>query len=303
MIPRADRGMLTWLRGGLVSLVLLSCFATPSQSQLLEDLRSNHRSASARLEGELRAFEVLDRNWQVAYDSVEAAKSRNDDAARDGAYVIAYARGVTRDQSFQRQEQMRADLKVARDNLRAALITEIAGMESAYETATAAIQENIDAVIAGMEQEIRALDQESERPRVTPLGQISIVAIDRPDDILAKADLIENRANQADQSILDIDIQLDDLNRRLRRQRTRRDVRSARERFDDVRVPVGATAQSGTDGANNSLSAADSLGIRAPQTLEEEIQLLESIRASLVVLRDELRGRARAWRTLAEGRL
>ena len=133
------------------------------------------------------------------------------------------------------------------------------------------------------------------------MGGITIDAIDRPDEIRFKADLLDRRANQYEQRLQDLASDLATLNQRLNRQRRRQDVRLQRDRFDDVRVPVGSTAQSGTDGANSGVAAADSLGVRQPQTLEEEIEVLELLRAEWTSVRDALRGQARRFRVLAGG--
>jgi hypothetical protein len=289
------------VRGAVLAIFFSLGSSLSAQGQLLEDLRSNYRSARANLEAESRAFDVFEGTWQAALDSVDSAKMRGDDDARDAAYVTAQVLAVTRGQRLDRQEQLREILSVSRDNLKAALIREISEMEAVYDTASIPVQENIDTLIDGIEQEIRGLDREQQLPQLTQVGRITIDVIDRPEDIFFKAELLDRRANRADQTIQDLESQLVTLIRRLSRKRSRRDVRLQRDRFDDVRVPVGATAESGTDGANSAVSVADSLGIRHPQTLEEEIQVLESLRSDLISYRDDLRGLARSFRALAGG--
>jgi hypothetical protein len=289
-------------RFGFGVLLFLFCTALPVRGQLLEDLRSNYQSSRARLEAELKAFDVFEGTWQAVLDSVDAAKVRGDDSARDAAYLVAQTLAVTRGQRLGLQEEIRDILNISRDNLRAALEREISEMEAVYDTASVSTQENIDTLIESMEREIRALDRERELPQLTPVGRIQIDAIDRPEEIYFKAELLDRRADQYEQRLQDLDSQLTMLKRRLSRQRGRRDVRQQRDRFDDVRVPVGSTAQSGTDGANRGVSAADSLGIRQPQTLEEEIQVLESLRSDWISYRDQLRGQARSFRLRAGGR-
>lgn len=289
------------LRLQVMALLGMLCCFVPAQGQLLEDLRSTYQSSQARLEAELRAFDVFEGTWQAALDSVDAAKARNDDGARDAAYLVAQSLAVIRGRRFELQSQITGTLAQDRDTLRSALLRDISEMETAYATASSQTQQDIDTLIASLEQEIRALDIAEASPRVARVGLITIHPIDRPEDIFLKAELVEARADRQDQSIQDIDDQLSALKRRLARQRTRRDVRIQRDRFDDVRVPVGGTAQSGTDGANSAVAAADSLGIRPPQSLEEEIREIESYRAYLVSYRDELRGLARSFRARAGG--
>jgi len=294
-----------WARAGLLWVVTalgaFAAFPTGVRAQLLDELRAAYRAARDDVEARVSARSVVENEWQAVLDSIDAANERGDDGARDEAYLIAQTRAISRDEQIRLEEEARERLDVARANLRAALLREISELETAYDTASAVRAEELDAIIEGYEREIRQLELERELPRVATVARITIESIDRPEDICVKASVLALRADQLEETLAELSTRINELERRLRQQQRRADARTLRERFDDVRVPVGGSAQSGTGGGSSSIAATDSLGIRQPQTLEEEIQLLETVRAETEGYRNELRGLVRNWIVRAGG--
>jgi len=299
MIRRRVRGRWWWALLPLVFVVV-----TPSTVQAqasLEDLRAAYRAARDNLDARLSARSVVENQWQAVLDSIDAATEREDEEARDQAYLIAQLRSEERDEQIRLEEESRERLRIARANLRSALLREINELSSAYDTASVTRAEQLDALLEGYEQEIIELDREQEIPRVARVARITIEPIDRPVDICTKATLLSLRADKIGETVENTRIRIQELERRLRIQRTREDNRNLRERFDDVRVPVGGSAQSGTEGGNTSITAADSLGIRQPQTLEEEIEVFRTVLDQTEAYRAEVRGLVRNFITIAGG--
>ena len=299
MIRGRGRGGRWW---ALASLILVLVVPAPVQAQAsLEDLRAAYRAARDNLDARLSARSVVENQWQAVLDSIDAATDRDDEAARDRAYLIAQVRSEERDEQIRLEEEAREQLRIARANLRSALLRQINELSSAYDTASVSRAEQLDALMEGYEQELLQLGREQEIPRVARVARITIEPIDRPVDICAKATLLSLRADQIGEIVQNTEFRIDELERRLRIQRTREDNRNLRERFDDVRVPVGGSAQSGTEGGNTSITAADSLGIRQPQTLEEEIQVFRTVLSQTESYQAELRGLVRNFISIAGG--
>jgi len=289
--------------GGAV-LALGLCAAVPAAVQAqasLDDLRAAYRAARDDLDARLSARSVIENEWQSVLDSIDAANERGDEEARYQAYLIAQARAIARDEQIRLEEESRERLRIARANLKQALLREAGELSAAYDTASVARAERLDALIEGMEREVVNLDRQQEIPRVATIARITIEPIDRPENICVKATLLSLRADQLGQTLEDTEVRIQELERRLRIQRTREDNRNLRERFDDVRVPVGQSAQSGTEGGNTSITAADSLGIRQPQSLEEEIAVFRTVLAQTESYQAELRGLVRNFTSIAGG--
>ena len=291
-----------WWRLATVAVTVAASFgaAQPVEAQTIEQFVVQRRlemgQARASHQAALAAFNVLDRQFSQALDEVRAARRSGDNARLERAYALAQDRSVP----HRAQEARLTEAAAALVRARLALIDALAGrMEE--------LVRNMDAVGSGEQRarlnvlfmdhqrELQGLESEAaDTFRIDPvvLPEIAFDPRDGPDELSAKAELLERRAADADSVIVDTDRRIQDLNRRVRIERQGRDFLAGAERFDDTRVPVVAARPTpGQRPASDSTVA----GAR-PQTLEERIEALTQYRVQMEAYRDELRVRARQFR-------
>jgi hypothetical protein len=284
--------------GAAACLLLL---APSARGQDLNQLRREFELARSGIELAVRELNVYEGRWEEAYDSIQTAKRRQDDGALEMAYARAHGLSDDRSLAKQAEDSAASALDEARRRLEDGINREIRVLELAMDTATVSHQEEIDLLIEGLERELVDLQRGEEfRIQTAAIALITIDPIDLPEDIIAKAELLERRARQAQETIDDLDERLVELNDRLRRERRRRDSRRSIERFDDNRIPVGDPAQAASEHSGDpGVASGDSTVVQRPVTIEEQIRALETLRFQFVRDRDEFLGRARSFRARA----
>ncbi len=283
------------------TLPLLAVLAPRAHGQDLNQLRREIEVARSGLELAISELNVYEGRWEEAYDSIQSAKRRGDDAALERAYATAHALSDDRSLAKQSEDSAATALTEAKRRLEGGLNRDIRRLELAMDTASVERQEELDLLIEALERELTDLQRDDQfQVQTAAIALITIDPIDLPEDIIAKAELLERRAQQAQETIDDLDGRLEELNDRLRRERRRRDSRRSIERFDDVRIPVGNPAQSASENSGDpGVAAGDSTAIQRPMSLEEEIRTLGELRRQFVQDRDEFLGRARSFRARA----
>lgn len=272
----------------------------PAEAQTLEQVviqrRLEMRAARAAHQAALDAFNVLDRQFNQALDEVRAARRSGDNARLDRASALAQDRSVPRSAQEVRLREAAAALVRARDRFIDALTGRMEELVRAMDAAPSGEQRaRLNSLFMDHQRELEGLEAEAaEAFRLDPVVLPDIVFDPRdvPEEVLAKAELLERRAADADSVIADTDRRIQDLNRRMRIERQGRDFLAGAERFDDTRVPVVAGRPAGGQRAESDSTV---VGAR-PQTLEERIEALTRYRAELEAYRDELRVRARQFR-------
>lgn len=270
--------------------------AAQTVEELVVQRRLELRAARAAHQAARDAFNVLDREFNQALDEVNAARRSGDDQRLERAYALAQDRSVPHRAQEARLKEAAAGLLRAREALIDALAGRMEELLRSMDAAASGEQRNrLNALFMDHQRELVALEAEAEETfRLEPvvLPEIVFDPRDGPDELRAKAELLERRAADADSVILDTERRIRDLNRRQRIERQGRDFLAGAERFDDTRVPVvGARPTGGQRPASDSTVA----GAR-PQTLEERIEALDEYRLQMEAYRDELRVRARQFR-------
>ena len=266
----------------------------------LIQVRLDYQSTVSEAEAAGFAFEARDGQWTEIMDSIAAARIRGDDEGRTQWFARAEALAGARSTARERFEERTRAAQSAGGRLAAVLDREIERLVAAADTASPLAFRDINAVVGDLELERDQLVRESTvTVQAVALAAITIDPIDGPEDILAKAELLEHRARQANDNISDIDEQLVTLRERERFNRSRRDNLSELGRFDDNRLPVGPPGRGpGTDPLVG-VAPGDSTTVQRPRPLEDQIRGLENLRAGLMRDRDQLRIRASRFREVA----
>ena len=233
-------------------------------------------------------------------DSIAAARIRGDEEGRTQWFARAEALADARSTAAERYEGLVGAAQTAGGRYATALDQEIGRLVVAADTASALTFRDINAIVGDLGVERDQLVRESTvTVQAVALSSITIDPIDGPDDILAKAELLEHRARQANVNILDIDEQLGTLRERERFNRSRRDNLSELGRFDDNRLPVGPAGRGPEPDPVIGVTPGDSTAIGRPRTVEDQIRGLEGLRRDLVGFRDQLMARAGSFRNVA----
>ena len=266
----------------------------------LSQVRLAYQSTVSEAEAARFALEARDGQWTEVMDSIAAARARGDDEGRTQWFVRAETLADARSTAAERYEERIQAAQSAGGRLAAVLDREIERLVVAADTASPLTFRDLNAIVGDLEVERDQLVRESTLVlQAVALASITIDPIDGPEDILAKAELLEHRARQANENIADIDERLRTLGERERFNRSRRDNLSELGRFDDNRLPVGPAGRSPGPDPVLGVSPGDSTATQQPRLLGDQIRGLERLRADLVSFRDQLTVRAVSFRSVA----
>lgn len=267
-----------------------------SLEQLVVQRRLELRAARDAYEAARSAFGVVERQFSAALTEVLLARQSGDDDRLERAYAQAQDRSVPYRSQEQRLEEAGQALATARRGLVEALTARLEELVGAMDVAPSAQQRaQLDTLFRDLSAELQALEaEEGETFRIDPvvLPEITFDPRDGPDELLAKAEVLERQAAVADTTIQNAERQVQGLSDRLRIQRQRRDFLAAADRFDDTRVPVVTGTPTGErpSATDSTVAGARTL------TLEERIQILRDYVQQLQSYRDQLIIRARQFR-------
>lgn len=262
--------------------------------------RLAYQATVSEAEAARLSLEARDGQWTEVMDSLAAIRARGDDARLTQWFARAETLAGARSTAAERFEERTGAAQAAGGLLAAVLDQEIERLVAASDTASAGSFRDINAIVGDLEIERDQLVRESTvTVQVVALSSITIDPIDGPDDIIAKAELLEHRARQANENILDIDDQLGTLRERERFNRSRRDNLSELGRFDDNRLPVGPAGRGPDPVPVVGVAPGDSSAARRPRPIEDQIRGLERLRSDLESFRDQLSARAVSFRNVA----
>ncbi|RMH19680.1 MAG: hypothetical protein D6701_04690 [Gemmatimonadetes bacterium] len=305
--PGPSKGFGARVRGLALGALLLAAAAAavPLGAQSgppdLDRLRLEYQAAVSALRAAQDALALTDRDWQAWIDSVDVARSAGD----DGRYARAQARvqeiSPSRASAIDRVERLADAVREARDRLRAGLASRLARLYVEADSASPARFRELQAQVRDLENQVAELDREDDlTQRSVTLAHIAIDPIDGPEDILAKAEILDRRARQLEIELEDVDRRLTDLEGRARFRRIHRDALANTDRFGDGAVPIGSQTRRTRDADGEAgIVPGDSARAGQPLTLEEQIARLRAYRAQLEQAHDELLGRAREFRRVA----
>lgn len=269
--------------------------AAQTTQEVLGDRRLEYRAARDAYEAALSAFSVVERRFSAALEEVGRARRSGDEDALEEAFAQAQDRSVPLRAQESRVEEARERLAAAREALVDVITVRLGELLALMDQASSARERaDLDALWRDLANEQDRLEAEAGgEPTLMPvvLPEIAFDPRDGPDELEAKAQILERHAAVADTVIDSLDDDIEALQDRLRIERQRRDFMAATDRFDDTRVPVVSGSGSGERPA-----AADSTVANRPETLEERLERLRGYREQLVAYRTQLEVRARQFR-------
>ena len=284
-------------------LVLMAAFAGPpaaasaqTTEQLVVQRRLELRAARDAFASARSAFNVVERQFSAALEEVTRARRQGSDDALERAYALAQDRSVP----FRDQERRLGEAADALVQARRALVDvleiRLEQLVEAMDAAASSQQRGqLDMLWRDIATELQQLEDEAgDTFQLDPvvLPEVTSDPRDTPEDILAKAALLERQAGVADTLIQDKNREIEVLRGRLRNQRQRRDFVAGTDRFDDTRVPVVTNPPLGERTPTTDSTVAG----QRPITLEERIQMLQDYVEQLASYRDQLLIRARVFR-------
>ena len=300
----ASRGRRSQTLGFLLALVgiaagaLLAPGAVGAQTidELLAQRRLETRAARDAYDAARSAFDVVARQFSSALEDVTRARRQGNKEALERAYAEAQDRSIPYRDRETRLAEARATLVEARQSLIDILGIRLERLVEEMDAAgSSARRAQLDRLWRDLSIELQQLEAEAgDSFRLDPVVRPEVTSDprDTPDDILAKAELLERQAAVADTLIQEKEKEISSLTGRLRNQRQRRDFMAGTDRFDDTRVPVVPGRPTG-EPANSSDST---VAGQRPITLEERIQGLRDYVDQLAGYRDQLLIRARVFR-------
>ncbi|HSG07276.1 MAG TPA: hypothetical protein VLA36_02895 [Longimicrobiales bacterium] len=285
----------------LVSVLCALCgIPLPASAQTAEQLVVERRlelvAARAAFEAARGAFNVVERQFSAALEEVARARRQGSDDALERAYAQAQDRSVPYRDRETRLGEAREALVRARQAVIEIIEIRLEQLVEEMDAARSAQQrERLDILWRDLATELQQLEAEAgDTFRLEPvvLPEVASDPRDTPEDIQAKAAILERQAVVADTLIQEKEREIQALTARLRNQRQRRDFVAGTDRFDDTRVPVVAGAPTG----ERTPSSDSTVVGQRPITLEERIQMLQDYVEQLASYRDQLLIRAQVFR-------
>ena len=274
---------------GLLRLVALAaglCAVLPSAATSQDVEQSEYRAAEGAYNAALSARDLERDLLDDALDEVTEARQSGDQARYERALAIYQDQARELEQS----DRELADAAGRLDQVRRSyLLSVLDELDELYEELPQApdargrdlIGRRINILLADANQLERPIEIDDD-----PFPAINIEPGDTPDEIRAKADLLERYAAGYDLLVLDIDAQIELVEQRQRHARMVRDFGTDLSRFGDLRVPVGRP-EATSDNAEDLIG-----GEELSQRLEE----LQQSREFVIERRDIARARAEEFR-------
>lgn len=129
-----------------------------------------------------------------------------------------------------------------------------------------------------------------------PMPDVRALDTDTPLQLRNKARLLEEEARRVNNSLVDVEEEIDALRRRQERERSSADLQARYDRFDDIVPPVGDPEVDPPE------VVPDSTGTGLAQTPAQRLERLETFRDEVEARRDQLLEQAREFRDEAERR-
>lgn len=279
--------------GGLAPAVA----AAQTSEEVLAVRRLEYRAARDAYEAARSAFSVVERDFSAALDAIERAKAGGDGDALERAYRLAQDRSVPMRAQEGRLAETGDALAEARRRLIDVITLRLGELLEDMDAVSSAAQRNrLDVLWRDLRNELEELEAEAGdrfalRPVILP--EVGFDPRDGPEDLIAKAELLERRAARTDTIIQDVEGQIEALEDRIRAERRVSDFLAGTDRFDDMRAP-GTPGR--TPGGAEVLPADTTGAANRPRTLQERLADSRAYLLQLEAYRDQLLIRARQFR-------
>ena len=275
---------------GLLRLVALAaglCAILPSAARSQDVEQSAYRAAETAYNAALSARDLERDLLDDALDEVTEARQSGDQARYERALAIYQDRGRDLEQSNRELADAASRLDEARRTYLESVLDELEQLSEELPQAPDArsrdlIGRRINLLLDDANQLERPIDVDDN----DPFPAINIEPGDTPDEIRAKADLLERYAGSYDLLVLDIDAQIELVEQRQRHARMVRDFGADLSRFGDLRVPMGRP-----DATSD--NAEDLIG---SEELSKRLEELRQSREFVIERRDIARARAEEFR-------
>jgi hypothetical protein len=287
--------------------VAWAALATGSAAQQTQDQVVNRQlaydAAKSQYQAALDAWRVVEKQWNDAVEEHEQAR-RAGDGERQNAALI---RALDRSRELDRLERRVADQRSTLDGARAALLAALDDrMERVADQLAAARTTGDRARFGALLRDLQNQQSQIEADRDGPAVRVQVVYYpsiqfdprDTPETMVAKAQLLRSKAEQADSSLAQIDREIERLERQLRRSRNVQSLVSGVERFGDVQPPVGAPSRRNPPA--DVRARPDSAGVSRPEpTPQQRLQQLQLLRLQLLDAKRQFLERAGTFETRA----
>ena len=274
---------------GLLRLVALAaglCAVLPSAATSQDVEQSEYRAAESAYNAALSARDLERDLLDDALDEVTEARQSGDQARYERALAIYQDQARELEQSDRELVDAAGRLDQVR---RSYLLSVLDELDELYEELPQApdargrdlIGRRINILLADANQLERPIEIDDD-----PFPAINIEPGDTPDEIRAKADLLERYAAGYDLLVLDIDAQIELVEQRQRHARMVRDFGADLSRFGDLRVPMGRPDAT-FDNAEDLIGG---------EELSQRLDELQQSREFVIERRDVARARAEEFR-------
>ena len=263
---------------------------------VLQERELEYRSSRSAFEAALQAQAAQERRFYRTLAEIEDARAAGDEDRQAAAFARAQTQALELQVLRRRVDETAARMAEAGRALLTALDDRLEALVDEVEAApTRAEREDLVAVARNLRARYREVEETLEPDRGTDVilaavPEIALDPRDGPVELRWKVELLEKRIAEAGARLEELAAQIEELERRRRRNRSLSDLEASIERFDDDRMPVS------NPGARRGESGEEA----APLTLEERIERLQVLREEIETRRSRFQDRLGVFRERLE---
>ena len=278
------RLVVSLLSGACAPAALAAQETATSPFQVVEDNRLRYGAAKEQYQADSSKVEQLRHVWKQLLEQLTAAREAGDADRVDSLLAELQERSSPTTQAENSKVKSREDWIKAGEALISALDAYLQTLFQQVESVGST--EDVLAEYNTAKSELEAVEGELPREplELGPMPEIRIRPGDGPSAIRQKINLLEERAKDYEDLLLDLDTKIDALTQRLRLQQGFRDFLGGRDRFGDTSTPTGGDRRNVT-GAGVADTTAVNLEL---EPIEVRIAKLESFREEVRSELDEL---------------
>ncbi len=273
-----------------------SALVAQEVEDVLQERELEYRSVRSAFEAALSAQAAQERRFYRTLAEIEAARAEGDEDRQAAAFARAQAQALELQALRRRVDETAARMAEAGRLLLAGLDARLEGLVDEVETASSRNErEDLVAVARTLNDRYREVEEElelggSQDVMLAAVPEVALDPRDGPVELRWKVELLEKRIAEAGAHLEEVTAQVEELERRRRRNRSLQDLEASIQRFDDDRVPVS------NPGARREGSGEDA----PPLTLEERIESLRILREEIEERRTRFRERLEVFRERLE---
>lgn len=294
--------------------LLLACvsvlWSSPASAQLaLPEAEARYEEAVAANEVNVQARDRAFNLHEQALDRVDAARAARNDQQMENAQAEFQVRAMELMQAEQAARESAARVQAARETYQTALEEREEAIAAELNAGPITGQSDQALVAEWRQVHSRALELEGEAgsdqlPALRPVPELTVDPRDGRDDLLAKENLMEDRAASYDSTVAYMQNAVADLERQQRRNQSMQDLLRDVQRSGPDLVPGApllppTNPEGDADGGDGGSAGAAELALGS-LSIDERIELYRGLIQQAQQLRDDARARAGVFRSLAE---